>query len=468
MLEKKLHELIKEARETRQKSIEDNSASYYNDVFCDLSNFILKNLNSQLFKNKNAQIIANNFDEILPYIVRSNINILLLKTDLLTKQPNFKTKFVEGLKKYPYKDEMNELFYNIWVCLNDDSNKFDNFIDNEILQTISTMNLSKIFYLDILNKLNVENQSKFLKLLVENKCDIPYSSIEYKENNKQIIYNNISLFIENAQNLYTLMDFVKDSPAAFFQVKNYIDNNEEKAINSIFCETDHLVKIKDPTLKEVIKLMVLDIMKNENVKFSDITYNGGGFSRVLLIGDKVIKLGDRATKSFPNNPYIVAPLLRKELKVNDETCFAEVTERVDTSIKPSKEELYQLFKNLHNLDLIWTDIKEINVGRLKKKNIIHWRDNLDPSEEVLGLNTKRGTTVLEEGDLVILDADFIYDENDPNINYSNNKALYDEFEKRYQNERKKLKEQEQNSKLMMNVEIDGNNYDAHEHKEIRK
>ena len=284
------------------------------------------------------------------------------------------------------------------------------------------------------------------------------------ENNKQIIYNNISLFIENAQNLYTLMDFVKDRPAAFSQVKDYIDNNEDKAINSIFCE----IKIEDSTLREIIKLMILDIMKNENIKFSDITYNGGGFSRVLLIGDKVIKLGDRFTKSFPNNPYIVAPLLRKELKVDDENCFVEVTERVDTSTKPSSEELYKLFKNLRNLGLIWTDIKEENVGRLKRKNIIHWQENLNPSEEVLGFSTKRGETILEEGDLVILDADFIYDENDPNINYSNNKILTDEFEKRYQSEKKELKEQEENSKLMMTVEAKRNDFDINEHKGIRK
>ena len=422
MLEKKLQKLIKEAKEIRQRSIENDSASYYNDVFYDLSNFILKKLNSSLFKNKNAKVIANHFDEILPYIVMSNINIFLLNANLLIEQPSFKEKFIEGLKKYPYKDGIDQLFYNIWVCLNDDLNRFDTFIDSKILKTISTMDVSRMFYLDILNKLGMENQREFLNLLVENKCDIPYSAIEYKGNNKQIIYDNLPLFIENAQNLYTLMNFVKDNPVALSQVKDYIDSNEEKAINSIFCETDHLVKIKDPSLKEIIKLMILDVMKNENVKFSDITYNGGGFSRILLIGDKVIKLGDRVTKTFPNNPYIVAPLLRKELKINGETCFAEVTERVDTSTKPSREELYQLFKSLRNLGLIWTDIKEINVGRLKRKNIIHWRENLGPSEEVLGLDTKRGTTILEEGDLVILDADFIYDENDSNINYSTYKS----------------------------------------------
>ena len=466
MLEKKLNRLLEEAKKIRQQSVENESASYCNDVFYSLSDFILKKLNSSFFKNKNAKIIANHFDEILPYIVMSNINILLLNTNLLIKQPSFKEKFIKGLRKYPYKDEIDQLFYNIWVCLNDEPNKFDNFIDNDILKTISTMDVSKNFYLDILNKLNEENQKKFLNLLVENKCDIPYSAIDYKGDNKQIIYDNLPLFIENAQNLYTLLKFVKDNPVALSQVEDYIDNNEEKAINSIFCETDHLLKIKDPDLKEMVKLIVLDVIKNENVKFSDITYNGGGFSRVLLIGNKVIKLGNRVTKKFPNNPYIIVPLLRKELQFGDEHCFAEVTERVDTSKEVSKEELYQLFKNLRDLKLVWTDIKSINVGRLTRKNVIHWRDSLSPTEEILGLDDKRGETILKEGDLVILDADFIYDENDPNINYSNNKVLYDEFEKRYQNEKKELKNQHQEMDLNFDAFDETNDYRISEHKGI--
>lgn len=330
------------------------------------------------------------------------------------------------------------------------------------------MDVSRTCHLNILNKLNEKKQREFLYLLVENKCDIPYSAIEYRGNNRQIIYDNLSLFIENAQNLYALMNFVKDDSFAFSQVKDYIDNNEEKAINSIFCETDHLTKIKDPSLKDIIRLMILDVMKNENVNFSDITYNGGGFSRVLLIGDKVIKLGNRATKCFPNNPYIIAPLLRKELEFNGETCFAEITERVDINTKPSKEELYQLFKNLRDLGLVWTDIKETNVGRLKRKNIIYWRENLNISDDVLGLNPKRGTKILEEGDLVILDADFIYDENDSNINYSNNKALYGEFEKRYQVEKKASKEQKRKVDLNITVEDDINDLNINEHNGIHR
>ena len=84
--------------------------------------------------------------------------------------------------------------------------------------------------------------------------------------------------------LYNLLNTLKDNQVAFLKVKSYIDNNEEKALNSIFFENDYLAKIKDLTLKEIIRLIILDVMKNENVKFSDITFDSGGFSNVLLVG----------------------------------------------------------------------------------------------------------------------------------------------------------------------------------------
>ena len=462
MLEKKLNKLLEEAKEIRQQAVENEMASYYNDSFDSLSKFILKKCRLVKLRNKNTRIIADHFDEILPYIVNDNMNILLFNINSLIEQPNFKEKFIEGLKRYPYPDKIDQIFYIIWIRLKD---TFDNFIDSSILKTVSTMNVSSYFYGDMLDRLNEENQKIFLNILAENKCNIPYSGIMYS---KQVIYDNLPLFTENSQNLYSLMKFVKDNPSAYSKVKDYIDNNPEKAVNSIFCEINKRVKIEDTTLKEVVKLIILDVLKNENVKLSDITYNGGGLSSVLLIGNKVIKIGDRATKSFPNNPYIISPLLRKKLEFNGESCFVEVTERVDTSKKASKEELYQLFKKLRNLNLTWTDIKEDNVGRLKKENIIHWRQNLNPTDGVLGLDVKRGEAILKEGDLVILDADFIYDANDPNINYINNKDIYDEFEKRYQSEIKELKEQETKSNLNVIDFNEINDYEVSEHKSIHR
>lgn len=470
MLEKRLQELIKEAKEIRNMSIENNSASYFKDVFHDLSDFIISKLNDSLFSNINIKEIANHFDEILPYVVSSNINILIQDTNKLVEQPGFKEKFIKGLKKYPYKDKIDKLLYFIWAGLNNNPNQFDTFIDSEILNTLSIMDLNGIVYLNILNKLNENNQREFLKLLIKNKCNIHYLVIEYKGNSRQIIYDNIDFFIENARNLYALKEFVKDNPNALSQVKNYINNNNEKAINSIFYGTDFIgidtdSIIKDPTIKEIVKLIIFDVMKNENIKFSDITYTDGGFSRILLIGDKVIKIGGRVTKIIPNNPYIVTPLLRREFNINDETCFVEVTERVDTSKKVSKEELYQLFKNLRNLGLIWTDICETNAGYLKRKNIIHWRENIEPSEEVLELENKRGTIILEEGDLVVLDADFIFDENDSDIDYSNKRIIYDEFENRYQDE---IKYEKENFEFETNIETGLIDFDINDHKGIHR
>ena len=462
MIEKKLQKLLENASDIRETDIKNNNNSYFSDCFYDLSNFITKKINSLFFKSRNAKIIVNHFDKILPFIVFSNTDILCNNFNLLIEQPNFKEKFISGLKKYPYENNIDDLVYVIWNSLRKVPDKFDIFLDNDIFKTLATLDLRWMFYVEILNYVNKEKQKNFLNILVENKVNIPYSMIKYKGNNKQIIYDNLPFVIQNAQNLYNLMSLVKENPVALSEVKEYIDNNEEKAINSIFCETSHLVKITDPTLKEIIKLLIIEVVKNENIKFSEITYNGGGFSRVLLIGDKVIKLGNRITKSFPNNPYIITPLLRKEFNIDGESCFVEITERVDTNIKPSCEELYQLYKNLRDLGLIWTDIKEINVGRLKKENVIHWNEELKPSEEVLGLNAKRGDIILKKGDLVILDADFIYDEKDPNINYSNKKSISSEFEQRYQREKREAKKEKTIERSNVNIFDQLNNYDTSE------
>jgi hypothetical protein len=436
-MRKKLQKLIEESKEIRERNAHCENITYLNDYFEELSKFLFKKLRNPFFKNKNAKIIAEHFDEILPFIARPNIDILLLYSELLIDQPNFKEKFILGLKKYPYKDSIEEILYNMWCRLNANNkiDKYNEFLDDEVLKTLAGLSLDGTCYESILNRINEERQKSFLEILVEYKANISYLGVQYKGNNKKIIFDNLPLFMQNSQNLYNLMDFVKEDPTALEKIKEYIDNNEEQTIDSIFCETEKLEKITDQTIKDVLKLLIIEIIKNENAKYSDIEYNGGGFSRILLIGDKVIKIGNRKTKSFPNNPYIVAPLLRKEIGTNNKTCFVEVTERVETNIDISNEDLYQLYKKLRDLGLIWTDIKAQNVGRLKKENIIHWNKELKPSEKVLGLTEKRGDIILKEGELVVLDADFIYDENDSNINYVNNRELTEEFEKKYQNEK---------------------------------
>ena len=451
MTDNKLEEIIKKEEEIRKQNIQKGTASFYTDSFPELNSFIYDKLKSPFFKNKNAEIIANNFDRILPLIVLSNLDILLLYSYHFAKQPIFSKKFAEGINKYPYTDELETIINNLKLGLEKYSYDINNIINKDTLEVLAKKDLKEYTYL--LNILNEEKQKDFLLLLIENKCNIPYTSINYKGNNKQIIFDNLQLSIKNAKNLYYLMHFVKDNPEAFSQVKDYIDSHEEQALNSIFYRYKNFKYISNPTIKDIIRLIILDVVKNENVKLSDITFNSGAFSKILLIGDKVIKFGDRKTKKFPNNPYIISPLLRKELNVGNDSCFVEVTERVDTDRSIYDEEFYQLYKNIRDLGLVWSDINLDNVGRLKKENIIHWNRNLEPSDETLELKAKVGDVTLKEGDLVILDADYIFEENDPRINFSERKEPLQRYEERYQKEkRKKVTEDYENYEKTLNEE----------------
>ena len=89
----------------------------------------------------------------------------------------------------------------------------------------------------------------------------------------------------------------------------------------------------------------------------------------------------------------------------------------------------------------------------KKENIIHWNRNLEPSDETLELKAKVGDVTLKEGDLVILDADYIFEENDPRINFSERKEPLQRYEERYQKEkRKKVTEDYENYEKTLNEE----------------
>ena len=212
--------------------------------------------------------------------------------------------------------------------------------------------------------------------------------------------------------------------------EEYLDNTIEDILKEIYGE-----KFNNKDFKvgiDTIKIIIKELCQNENKTYGDIEYLGKGtFSYVLAVGDKVLKIGiKRYTDSFPNNPYIITPLLRESIKINKENkIFLEVTERVDTKTEVTTEELYQLYKKIRYLGLVWTDVAKRNVGRLKKDNIVHWNTPLYPTDEALELKKYINAPQLKKGDLIILDADHIYEGYKYNLT---NK----EFEDRYQEELK--------------------------------
>lgn len=295
---------------------------------------------------------------------------------------------------------------------------------------------------DILNKIkdNEEVMNYVIdKYLINSTISIKLTSFLLK-NNLYIdkVYQNFDNIISNnIKDLYELKKQGTLNEEASTKISKIVQNNKEYLDNTIedILKEIYGEKFNSKDFKvgiDTIKIIIKELCQNENKTYGNIEYLGKGtFSYVLAVGDKVLKIGiKRYTDSFPNNPYIITPLLRESIKINKENkIFLEVTERVDTKTEVTTEELYQLYKKIRDLGLVWTDVAKRNVGRLKKDNIVHWNTPLSPTDEALELKKYINASQLKKGDLIILDADHIYEGYKYNLT---NK----EFEDRYQEELK--------------------------------
>jgi hypothetical protein len=275
-------------------------------------------------------------------------------------------------------------------------------------------------------------------------CLVYFLNGEYSN----LVYENIDFILEHIEgiDLFWLKKTMNDNGGVTIKVKKKI---EEQVRENVLIMIKNLYLLgekyknfsaedmqKMDTILDVVYLIIEDVCKNEQISISDMEIlSSGAFSDVLRLGDKIVKIGyNRGTKKFPNNPYVVSMLLRKEIPINkDVSLFIEVNERVDTDTEVSDEELYQLYQKVRELHLIWVDVAVRNVGRLLKDNQIYWREELPITDERLGLQPYRGQGVLKKGELVILDNDLIFDEKDDStVVYQFQTALQKEFEERYQ------------------------------------
>ena len=288
-----------------------------------------------------------------------------------------------------------------------------------MLNALLDLKANSTTYSKIYTFMNKSQKKDFLSLMANKNTPIDLSSFSLDDEEINLIKQNILKFAELTPNLFSLREkiFKKDEYSSEIEILNkYIDKNPSRFIDGILNKTffGH-TSSKYKNLQELVLLIIQDICKNEKKEISATQYiKAGSYSAAFSIGDKVIKIGKkRNTEKFPNNPYIVAPLLRKKIDIDNQVFYIEVVEKVDTSNKDiTEEDMYNLYKNVRDLGLMWNDVAIRNVGRLLKDNIIHWQGNLAPSDKALELDNKRGTIILNKGDLVILDADFIYDENE--------------------------------------------------------
>jgi len=206
-----------------------------------------------------------------------------------------------------------------------------------------------------------------------------------------------------------------------------------------------------PTIDRII----YELQREQNVRMVDIEKIGrGGYSKVYQIGEKVLKIGKpRETYKIPNHPRILQPLTRTNLiderdnnkifgciEVSDRVdmlCNSKEQEQVLEGNEEAVEKLYQIYKELRDDGIIWTDVRFANVGKLRKRNVPTLDgEEMDVDPEAVGMDKSVKRKALEVGEWVIIDTDYICKEEDYNksITYSIN-SYFRQFERRWHQER---------------------------------
>lgn len=388
-----------------------------------------------LFKQRNAKEFVKHLDIVLKYTNFKNME--WLRYINVISQNNFIDILATNLKHFPFREHIDDIFNILSISL---KNKNIDIFTDKMIEELLDLRLDSYVYNNIFQSMSQEKRSKFLKLSLDMKVAFDFIVFNTNEIENEFIKDNIVDFASFSNNLFYLRSIVEDDFSCLEKLNDYIDNNPKQVVRSIINTTFRSSNdnINKDSLSELLYLIIDDIKSNEKIRYSDIKYiDRGGFSSVFMIGDKVLKLGkDRQSSLFPNNPYIIKPLLRKNIKIDSENLFIEVTERCSTNTSnKTDEDLYNLYKNIRDLGLVWTDVDFRNVGVLLKDNDIYWKNEINPSDKVLELDTFRGKTKLKKGDLVLLDADFIFDENGPDIAEPDNYYKKDIFEERYQKEK---------------------------------
>lgn len=437
-IEKKFQQLVAETTNFKSnkyvsKNIDNHSA---------LDKFYKDKLELSPFRRRNGQILLKHLGTMLKLSNQENIEWLGYKA--IYSQKKFMETLAASIDKYSFPMEISELFQQLYTKI-DNENLRQNIFTADMNKKLVEMNLSSNSYARLYSMMTNAQRNNLLEQLLSNNININYSKFLPYNDTITFIKNNIDIIYTHGGNIIDikrLMELQKEDEFVS-KINAYIDNNPYIMVNSIIdiLKTKILnnKKINFDKYRSFIFLLLDEISKNESASISSTEFIGtGGYSAVFAIKTKVIKIGiERKTPHFPNNPYILKPLLRKTITIDNIPIFFEVTEKVDTNINDiTKEEIYKLYKNIREIGLIWTDVKIDNVGRLIKDNKIYWYENITPSDETLEFTKTIGNHQLKKGELIVLDGDYIYNENDHNIN-SKMSNLQTEFEKTYQKELKK-------------------------------
>ena len=374
--------------------------------------------------------------------------------NLLSEDKEDKKFFVRMLDKItknsPEKIIKNNLELIIDKLDYEDTYKFiDLFLKNRHLKPLLKENIQKILKKLILSRKDLKMTYKLL-----NDSNLLDDNVDFIVDNNPHIEHifHISKYVKGKSNQRDerLENYFKARKLEFsrYLLEQKIDSNNDKLINDFSLTTSVLIE---------------EILEGENARYIDIEYVGRGeYSNVYKIKDKILKIGEpRGTYQIPNHRRILQPLIRTRLideENNIDIGCIEITDRVETLSRREKnlEKLYELYEELREDGIIWPDIQFENVGKLKKENVpnINRKEMyVDPGSVGFLNKLNKNKEPLKKGDWVIIDSDFIYEENAEEIAWQiRGKGI--EFEYRYNNEKNPQKRKKEVKKFIEELDFD--------------
>lgn len=267
---------------------------------------------------------------------------------------------------------------------------------------------------------------------------------------RDFINNNFDYVIENYElkKVVSIFEYVDLNDENKEKMNDYFKNNKEGFLKEILTTTlsirGNLSEKESENLIKIVTKITDETLKHENAKVSDIkTLQCGSFSSVIRIGDTIIKVGmPRKTFDMPNDQRVLQPHLRRNLeKELGIKAVIEVADRVETDFNISEEELYSVYKDMRDRGVVCGDFKYGNIGKLLK-------DNPPRNNPNHGLHGNVNKT-LKAGDYVLIDTDFVYNEDDPNVELSSDMSI--QFEKRYLKEKGIINEDNREKKESVKI-----------------
>lgn len=391
-------------------------------------------------ENFRKLILDNDYEYVQSKFKDEKFAIFICNNDLFWSNIDFiVTKFGNGI--FSLLDSLKKV--NAKYILDKLEQLLPYYIDNKI-------------DFDYMSRLHEIGLDRVVKYLIDNNCKLKhiklFRRLLYFPGDKKILFDNIDFFISNSTCLLDMKEELSNIPNTNYMIEKInkvIEENSERLIEDIvIARTDiDLNILKEEKIVDTLKIIIDELLENQNLKYRDIKRKGfGGYSNVIGIGDKVLKVG-RKRENFviKNNKRFLKPIYRQEVESissKDTLLCIEITEMVDTS-SVGKKDAYDMYKELRDQGLIWKDCDPDNLGRLLKDNKIYF-DGIDCVDKNATGYLDDNDEVLKKGEVVILDNDYIYTEDEFQQLFNNNKSLEEniyslksirELENRYQQEK---------------------------------